>query len=75
MPLNPLYLKDKKKPFLIKVIQRYPHFDDLGWDNEIIVESAVVFAIGPEIAIEMGREQYAPPHVDPALVSVTVMEQ
>jgi hypothetical protein len=69
------YLHGKeKKEFMVGVFLRHPHFDDTGWDTEVVTDYRLMFAESAEEMIAMAREVLVPPNIDPALVSIVVWD-
>lgn len=63
---------NKKQPFYVGVFVRHPHFDDTGFDTEILVPFQLMWGHTTEEMMDYARSVLAPPHIDPALISVTV---
>jgi hypothetical protein len=68
---HPLYL-DHRKPFMVRVVVRHPHFDDTGFDTEVLESARLMWAYSATEMIEIARQSLIPPQFDPALVSVIV---
>lgn len=63
-----------RRLFIVDVILRHPHFDDTGYDSELLATGQFIWGKDIHTALDMARDTLTPPNVDPSLISFKIEE-